>query len=697
MIKCPNCQGLSRVPQSGNLKDLPTSFYLNGMIDVLTIKECESNHVKCGNCDKKSSESSYCFQCCIFWCEDCVSGHNIMRSNKDHRVLALKEFQDKDYEDVLKRPALCTNQLHKNEELKYFCKDCETAVCQMCVTLEHTGHDLQHIEAEAERRKIEMKKMIEIERQNWQEKKNTFSQLEDECSKMKQKGEEVKRNIQRFAESIISVVESKKQRMFESVDSQTKTFLDNLKTEMEKITIEINAMESSLEKADKILTRSTNAEIVQAKKTLRKIFESSGVAETETKPNKRDLGDGLPVLAFVENQRMFEIINNEDIGSFQILHQTKASQSFVDGEGLNNAIVGREAQFLLMTRNAKRKQCYNKSDRIAVEIADERGQESVTEVKIKDSQDGNFKISYFTRNDGKCSLSVKVNGENVPGSPFPLRVKSMQFAPLSSFGRKGSAVKMLNSPCGVAVNASNEIAATELSNHRVQIFSSDGNYLRSFGRQGSKEGQFNKPTGITFDKNGNIFVADSGNHRIQIFSGEGEYVGSFGGQGNLCNPHGLSIDRDGNIIVADTGNKVIKMFSPNGEFLMKIGDEGSFTSPTHCVQYDSNIIVSDGHEHCIKVFDRKGNFLFTFGKQGRRDGEFNNPRCLLVSRSGHLMVCDTWNNRIQVFELNGKFVCKFGTKGENLGEFNLPSSVATFSNGQIVVSERYNDRIQIFD
>ena len=96
--QCPKCQALNKVPESGDLKDLPTSFYLNGLINVLAIKECNNSQVQCGNCDKKSSETSYCFQCCIFYCQQCVIGHNIMRSNKDHRVLALKDFQEKDFD-----------------------------------------------------------------------------------------------------------------------------------------------------------------------------------------------------------------------------------------------------------------------------------------------------------------------------------------------------------------------------------------------------------------------------------------------------------------------------------------------------------------------------------------------------------------------------------------------------------------------
>ena len=82
-----------------------------------------------------------------------------MRSNKDYRVRSLKDFQDKDYEDVLKRPVFCAKQRHEKEELKYFCENCIIAVCQTCVLMDHSGHALEHIEDEAERQKrIEMKR-----------------------------------------------------------------------------------------------------------------------------------------------------------------------------------------------------------------------------------------------------------------------------------------------------------------------------------------------------------------------------------------------------------------------------------------------------------------------------------------------------------------------------------------------------------
>ena len=696
-IRCPKCQAVSRVPESGDLKDLPTSFYLNGLIDVLAIKECKSSHVRCGNCDRKSSESSYCFQCCVFWCEECVIGHNIIRSNKDHRVLALKDFQDQDYEDVMERPAFCPKEDHNKEELKFFCTNCEMPACQTCVTLDHGGHNMKLIKEEAERQKIQTNSLIESQRRNLQAKMNAVSQLDEDCAKLIQQAEDVKRDVETFVDNLIAAIQAKKQNIFSAVEKETNKSLERVTKRKTEIERQIAVIKSSLEKADKLLTRNTNAEIVQLMKSLDTIFEEVD----QTEPTARD-PEGLPArLVFVENQKMLDTVSTEKIGTLQMLQQTQASQSIAEGKGLEEGIVHREAQFILTTRNTEGRQCYDEHDHITVEIRDERGRECATEVRINDSKDGLHQISYSPRDEGRCKVTVKVNGDHVRGSPFTVQVKPFPFRLVLSFGKEGSSVGMFQSPWGVAVNARDEIAVTDHCNHRVQIFNSDRNNLRSFGREGYNSGEFTFPTGIAFHNNGNIFVADYNNHRIQIFSGEGKYVGSFGGKGShdsqLSNPCGLSVDSDGNIIVADSGNKLIKIFSPDGKFLMKIGGQGSFKFPIHCVQCDRYLIVSDCNEHWIKVFDRNGNFQYKFGKKGGGDGEFNCPHCLSVNKSGHLMVSDTRNHRIQVFELNGKFVGKFGTNGSELGEFDEPLSAAVFSNGRIAVSDLFNHRIQIFE
>ncbi|CAH3176415.1 unnamed protein product [Porites lobata] len=139
-ITCPECRKQFDIPGSGNPSGFPTNFRINRLLDVLAIKECNTAGVKCGNCDKRRAETLYCFQCCSFWCAECISAHNIIRANKQHKTLALKDFQDQDIEAVLKRPAFCQTKNHENKELEFFCKVCQVAICNACAVTEHEGH-----------------------------------------------------------------------------------------------------------------------------------------------------------------------------------------------------------------------------------------------------------------------------------------------------------------------------------------------------------------------------------------------------------------------------------------------------------------------------------------------------------------------------------------------------------------------------
>ena len=687
ILACPECRKEVQVPSSGNLKDLPTNFRMNSLLDVLAIKECHTAGVKCANCDKSSRHSSYCFQCCAFWCDECIIAHNLIKANKEHRVLALKDFEDQDIEDVLKRPAFCQQKHHEKEELKFFCKNCDVAICNLCVATIHDGHAKIVLEEAASERKIQVKSVIETQKKNIEHKKNVIADLERQCNHIEARGNAVKRDIHKFAENMIAVIETKKKEMLNKADKQIKESLGCVRTQQCEVKRQVKLLETAVEKAETLLKRCTNAEITQIDTSLNTVLpeEVSDVG----KQAASDL-EGLRPFRFKENKTLLDSLNSDGIGSFQtFLTNTCAHQSTAEGKGLSEARVGLESNFLLTTRNAEGEQCYNESDCVTVEIKNQRDHDCATI------------FQYFNLKDtGKCQVSVKVNEEHIRGSPFPVKPKPRQFRHVLSFGERGSSVGMLHLPYGVAVNERDEIAVTEIGNQRVQVFSSDGTYLRSFGRKGDKQGELNWPAVIAFDKDSRSIVVDSNNHRVQLFNEQGEYLSQFGSEGNLDHqlrdPYGLTVDRNGNIIVADAGNKLLKTFSPSGQFLYKLGEGERCNSPFHCIQYEKYLIVSDSSEHCIKVFDINGNFLYKFGNYGNRDGEFNEPRFLSVNKAGHLMVCERDNHRVQVFELSGKFVTKFGKHGRGPGEFNNPTSIAVLSDGRIVVADWLNSRIQIF-
>ncbi len=125
---------------------------------------------------------------------------------------------------------------------------------------------------------------------------------------------------------------------------------------------------------------------------------------------------------------------------------------------------------------------------MTMEIRNQQGHDCATKARVQDKKDGTYKISYFAKETGKCHASVKVNNEHVYGSPFTVEVKPRQFRPALSFGQQGSTAGMLVKPWGVAVNERNEIAVTDNGNNRIQVFSSNGTFIRSFGTKGDKQG-----------------------------------------------------------------------------------------------------------------------------------------------------------------------------------------------------------------
>ena len=159
-ITCPENRKQFKILGSGNPSEFPTNFRINSLVDVLAIKECSTANVKCGNCEKRSAQTLYCFQYCSFWCEECILAHNVIRSNKEHKTLALKDFQDQDIEAVLRRPVFCQKELHEKEELKFFCKNCEVAICNTSAMTLHEGHRKILLQEATNARKTKINSMI---------------------------------------------------------------------------------------------------------------------------------------------------------------------------------------------------------------------------------------------------------------------------------------------------------------------------------------------------------------------------------------------------------------------------------------------------------------------------------------------------------------------------------------------------------
>ena len=70
----------------------------------------------------------------------------------------------------------------------------------------------------------------------------------------------------------------------------------------------------------------------------------------------------------------------------------------------------------------------------------------------------------------------------------------------------------------IAVNSSGFVYVADTLNDRIQVFTSDGTFVKQWGSSGSGDGQFNAPYGIAVDGSGFVYVADTFNNRVQKFT-----------------------------------------------------------------------------------------------------------------------------------------------------------------------------------
>ena len=624
-IKCPVCQTSFQIPEGDSFKNLPTSYHLNRLVDVLALKDSGAQAQKCGSCDENNTASSYCFVCQNFLCTPCFEAHQRLKATRGHRNVVIEKLQAQDVEDLIHRPVMCSQQYHENQPLEFYCEECKVPICHKCSVVSHNRHTMTDTQKAAQVQKMQMMDALEkvkAETVVYEKKVRKQTELMDKnkkeimsCEKkMTDLVEELIRDL-REHERIM------KTKFAEIYEAQQKHHA----TQVENFELVLTQLKSCVERAESIVQRNISAEMLQTNQAIIKRCEEL------LKARKPDIYKPSHVNYMVEQK--VKILDRI------VVSDTAPSLSLAEVASLKDLQEKTETNFTIVTRNSDGEQCYHEEDVIKVNLLSPAGDQLKTE--IKDSKDGKYTVTYTPQCVGQHRVEIQVNGQLLTGSPWFVQVIPHQYQFVFKFGSEGKEQGRFHWPCGIAVNDKRRtLAVADFDNKRIQMFGFEGNFLGEIALKSN-------PRSLAFTPSGDLLVCallEVFSRSIFLFTENGQFIRYIGGE-HVKAPYYVSVSSDGRIITSDSDDNRIKVLTADGKNLLQ-----SFKAPD-CDEYPDFIVYRQdkffASFYCacrVMVFNNAGEYLHDIGRKGSGDGQF-----FAIDKFNCLIVCDGGNRRTATF------------------------------------------------
>ena len=751
---CPECRNKATLPEEG-VDGFKTAFFVNRLKS--TVSSVKITHgqveVKCEICLEVYNEKAeaFCRQCAAFICAECVKSHKRNRQYSKHEVSSLDDLKQGKCKPVEKKEDLPDKCEDHDEPKVIYCYDCDTLICCHCIMKDHKEHNFEFCKKSARHAKGELSQELEPLKQLKAEILHAAELVQATKQEVEDQGLSVAKEIKMAFSELNQILNEREKELLQEAETKVGKKVEKL-CEQEKMLTHANVeIQGVVDYTEQCLSLCTDVEIMglqaETKTKIRRETEehskmSLDPAEEVDVGVAVGLADDLKQLC----QDKAKIIPAIDFQKSTVALQIPQSVQVEDNLEL-------ALQLGLVLQNNK------PTIRPRPVTAVIKSKYSGTTIKcgVTKIAANSYSICYEVADRGRHEVVVLVDGQEVPGSPFPF-VASLSPTEL------GWPVKICNQiddVTAITTNSTGEILVTE----------GYGDILK-FGKDGIRQTLVECSSrdlaslqGIAIDSDDNIYCTDDdsskilkcdkngGNvqvHDINQEKGEGHRGMAIVGEEVLACAAGV----DGTILVYDRNLQYVREIQHNGG--------GEFYDISADSQH--NLYVADHTNNSIHVFSIDGTHLHSFnthhdreeddddhneddgeddgGDDGEDDGEDDgddgddggddgddgedgnggggdgdgDDMIMMMMMMMEMMVSDSDGDddddeddepgpvSVHVFQQH-VYICNgshnisvFTTesRGSEVGQLNVPRSITVGEDGLVYVAEYGNDRVQCF-
>ncbi|XP_048248540.1 E3 ubiquitin-protein ligase Midline-1-like isoform X2 [Haliotis rufescens] len=594
-IPCAFCRQDTKVPHpsrpveewAGQIKP---SIIIQGLTDTLEhekipdyilLTDTDTNSQNCPVCEQLGETTPvtfWCHECEVALCDRCVKMHRANPASRSH------ELRDRSGEvEVKKKKRVVMCQEHRDEQVKYLCKDCNKPLCQSCSVVYHRKCDsVVTLESQMSR----MKSSLRTKGLTIQSDLNDISKQIDKCkskiNKMKRGKLSATKKIQSSTEKIIARLKEKETALIKELDDIADTQITELQADVKQAENELQMYKQHGEFIDQTLVSDSEMDLYEACQAWESGAEEDRVQETGKSERKL-----IHSVRFVpESDTSERILDDLKLGKLDITYTQG------ENDAMSSLFLYKTVDFKLETDE----KCPWLSEvtvlfvgDIPTLVASDRNNKCVKSAYTRDDQPCLSKLDFDNFTHGVSQLS---DNRVLVAVPKSFQIVTASVTPDLELETTITTQKEFYS---IAVLNSSSFAASSYS--CIDILDMTGKAMRSITAHNDVD-LFSYPNYICVNNSGQVLVSDWDKGSVTCLTSEGDVVWRYVPKGDrsLSYPSGITTTNEGDILLADRDTTTIIQLAAPGLFVRElIATEDGINDPVGVyANRNGSVFVCDG-------------------------------------------------------------------------------------------------------